>query len=43
MAGTIQMLSGRGDMYAQTASARQDLQSERLAVHHLRADIDSYR
>ena len=43
MAGTIQMLKGRGDLYAQAAVARQDLQSERLAVQHLRDDVDSYR
>ena len=43
MASTIRVLSGRGEMHAQTAAARQDLQSERLAVHHLRADIDAYR
>ena len=43
MAGTIQMLSGRGDMHSQAAAARQDLQGERLAVHHLRGDVDSYR
>ena len=30
-------------MYAQAAVARQDLESERVAVHHLRADVDSYR
>jgi hypothetical protein len=43
MAGTIQMLSGRGDMHAQASAARQDLQGERLTVHHLRSDVDSYR
>ena len=43
MASTIRVLSGRGEMHAQTAAARQDLQSERLAVHHLRADVDAYR
>ena len=43
MAGTIKMLSGRGDMYAQAAAARQDLEGERLTVQHLRDDVDSYR
>ena len=43
MSNTIRMLTGRGDMYAQAAVARQDLESERVAVHHLRADVDSYR
>ena len=43
MAGTIKMLSGRGDMYAQAAAARQDLEGERLTVQHLRDDVESYR
>jgi hypothetical protein len=43
MAATIHMLTGKGDMYGQAAAARQDLLSERLAVHHLRDDVDSYR
>lgn len=43
MAGTIKMLSGRGDMYAQAAVARQDLEGERLTVQHLKGDVDSYR
>lgn len=43
MAGTIKMLSARGDMYAQAATARQDLEGERLTVQHLRDDVDSYR
>jgi chromosome segregation ATPase len=43
MAATIHMLTGKGDMFGQAAAARQDLLSERLAVHHLRDDVDSYR
>ena len=43
MVSSIRVLSGRGDMHAQLTAARQDLQSERLAVHHLRADVDAYR
>ena len=43
MAGTIKMLTGRGDMYAQAAVARHDLQGEKLAVYHLREDVESYR
>lgn len=43
MAVTIRTLSARGDMHSQVASTRQDLEAEKLTVHHLRSDIDAYR
>ena len=43
MAGTIRMLSGRSELHREVVAARQDLEEQQLVVHHLRADIDSYR
>lgn len=40
---TIKTLSGRSDLHAQVASARHDLETEKLTIHHLRSDLDSYR
>jgi len=40
---TIRMLSARTDMHAQVATARQDLEAEKLSNHHLRCDLDAYR
>ena len=43
MAATIRTLSARGDMHAQLAVARQELETEKLTALHLRTDLDSYR
>ena len=43
MATTIRSLSARSDTHSQLASARQELEAEKVAAHHLRADIDGYR
>lgn len=43
MAVTIRALSARSDIHVQLASARQELETEKIVVHHLRADVDSYR
>jgi hypothetical protein len=43
MAVTIRTLSARGDMHTQVAATRQDLEAEKMTVHHLRSDIDAYR
>lgn len=43
MATLVKSLSGKGDIHAQLSSARQDLESEKLTVHHLRSELDSYR
>jgi chromosome segregation ATPase len=40
---TIRTLSARSDMHAELTAARQELESEKLAGHHLRVDLDSYR
>jgi len=43
MASLIKSLSARGDIHTQLTAVMQDLQSEKLTVHHLRSEIDSYR
>lgn len=43
MAATIRSLSARSEIHAQLASARQEFEAEKIASHHLRSDIDSYR
>lgn len=43
MAKTIKIFSSRSDLHHELAIARNDLEAEMLVVHHLRADIDSYR
>lgn len=43
MAVTIRSLSSRSDIHTQLASARQELEAEKITAHHLRADIDIYR
>jgi chromosome segregation ATPase len=40
---TIKTLGSRSDLHAQVASARHDLETEKLTSHHLRFDLDSYR
>ncbi len=40
---TIRTLSSRSDLHAQVASARHELETEKLTIHHLRSDLDSYR
>ena len=43
LAATVRTLSVRGDMHAQAAAARQEVEAEKLTNYHLRADVDSYR
>lgn len=40
---TIRLMSSRSDLHQALAAARQELEDEKLVVHHLRADIDAYR
>jgi len=40
---TIRSLSSRSDLHGQITSIRHELETERLTIHHLRAEIDSYR
>eukprot|EP01034_Spumella_vulgaris_P027158 gene27158-33841_t len=43
MADTIRSLSSRSDIHAQLATARQEIETQKLTNHHLRADLDNYR
>jgi hypothetical protein len=43
LSSTIRALSQRSDMHELLAEARQELELERLASHHLRSDVDGYR
>ena len=43
MASAIRSLSSRGDLHAQIALARQELEAEKLTSHHLKAEVESYR
>lgn len=43
MKDTIKMMSAKGDVYSQFITARQELETERLTVWHLRAELETYR
>jgi len=43
LTSTIRALSARTDMHAQVVAARQEVETERLTNHHLRADVDMFR
>ena len=43
LTSTIRALSARTDMHAQVVAARQEVETERLTIHHLRADVDTFR
>ena len=43
LTATVRTLSVRGDMHAQAAAALQQVETEKLTNHQLRADLDSYR
>ena len=43
LSNTIRTLSQRSDLHELLTEARQELELERLASHHLRSDVDGYR
>ena len=43
MASTIRSMSGRTDLHGLIATTKQDLEAERLTVHHLKSEVDSYK
>lgn len=43
MASTIRSISGRTDLHGLVAVTKQDLETERLTVHHLKSEIESYK
>lgn len=43
LTNTVRQLSSKGDTYALLVAARQELETERVTIHHLRADLEGYR
>jgi hypothetical protein len=43
MSGTIRVLSSKSDQHAAIAAARQELLAEKLQLHHIRSELESYQ